>query len=201
MTLGITGSFGSGKTTVARMFKRLGASCIDADRVYHRLIKCKSPTYKKIVSAFGREILKSNKEIERKKLGKIVFSSGQNLKKICQLTHPAIIREIKDEITRWKRSKGRKVIVIDAPLLIEAGLIKMMDKLIVVKANKKNQIARSTKLRKFSRAQALRRIKAQAPLAEKLKLADYIIDNNGTLKQTQKQVKDIWKGIYKDNDK
>lgn len=193
--LGITGSFGCGKTTCARMFRRLGASVISADRIYHRLIKSKGLIYKRIVSAFGPDILKDNRQIDREKLGKIVFSQKHLLKKLSRITHPAIINNIKYELTRLKKAGRAKAIVIDAPLLIESGLTKMIDSLIVVRIDRKNQIKRCKNQRGLSRDEIIKRIKGQLPLSKKIKLADYVIDNNGTLKQTREQIKKIWKNI------
>lgn len=193
LVLGITGSFGSGKTTVARMFKSLGASCLDADKIYHQLIKPGTLVYKRIVSAFGREILVKNKQIDRRRLAKLVFGQDEALKRLSRITHPAIIRKMKLELCRLKRIKGRAIIVIDAPLLIEAGKISMADKLIVVKTSRRNQIARCRKNLRSSRDEIIKRIKVQVPLKKKINLADYVIDNNATLKDTREQVKHIWK--------
>jgi len=203
LILGITGSFGSGKTTCAKMFRESGAYVVDADRIYHRVIKPKSAVYKKIVSVFGKQILKPNGKISRKKLAKIVFAKRKDLQKLCRITHPPIIKEIRSKLLKLKKLKKPKIIVIDAPLLIEAGLTKMTDKLIVVKASKRNQITRAAKHKGLSRSEIIRRIRNQAPLAEKIKLADYVIDNNGTLGQIRKQVRNIWRQIYqsKDNNK
>lgn len=195
--LGITGSFGCGKTSVARMFRKLGASCISADNIYHGLIKPESPLYKKIVSFFGSEILKKNNEIDREKLGRIVFDKNVALKKLTQITHPVIIKRMKTECSKLKRAKANRIIAIDAPLLIEAGLIEMVDKLIVVKISRKTQIARCRKHWGVPGDGVIKRIRTQIPLTEKVELADYVIDNNGTLEQTRKQVKGIWKEIQK----
>lgn len=195
LILGITGSLASGKTAVAGMFARLGAKVIDADKIYHRLIKPASPLYKKIVSVFGEDILRKNKSIDRKKLAGIVFADKEALRKLSQVTHPLIIREIKRRLAQLKKVKGLKAVIIDAPLLIEAGLTGMTDKLIAVKINRKNQIARCKKQRGICTDEVARRSKHQLPLTKKIKLADYVIDNNGTLSQTREQVDEIWKKI------
>lgn len=195
LLVGVTGSFGSGKTAAARMLRGLGASCLDADRIYHQLIRPGTLVYKRIVSVFSRQILKRNRQIDRKKLAKMVFSNKGALKRLSQITHPAVIKEIKLILIKLKKHKKNKVIVIDAPLLIEAGLTGMLDKLIVVNLNKKNQLLRCRKHRQMSDFEIIKRVRSQAPLRKKLKLADFIIDNNGTLKQTQKQVSVIWKKL------
>jgi len=193
--LAITGSFAGGKTTCARMFKKLDASVVDADKIYHQLIRPQRPLYKSIVSVFGREILNKNKQIDRKRLGKIVFNNRRSLKRLSSITHLAVIRKMKSEISRLKKAASGEIIVIDAPLLIEPGLAKMADKLVVVKTSKKKQIKRCKKQWGMSAAEATKRIKLQLPLKEKIRLADYVIDNNGTLQNTRKQVKNIWKQL------
>lgn len=195
IVLGITGSFSTGKTTIASLFRKLGASGIDADRIYHQLIRPPSALHKEIVSAFGAQILKKNKQIDRKKIAKIVFDNKKALGKLIRMSHPAIIRIIQKELFRLKRAKTVKVVVIDAPLLIEAGLIKLVDKLVVVKTSKIKQMARCRKVSNLAESEINKRIKAQLPLQKKAKLADYVIDNDGTIKNTQKQVKQIWKEI------
>ena len=180
---------------MAGMFVSLGAFCLDADRIYHQLIRPGTLVYERIVSVFSRQILKRNRQIDRKKLAKMVFSNKEALKRLSQITHPAVIKEIKLRLIKLKKHKKNKVIVIDAPLLIEAGLTGMLDKLIVVNLNKKNQLVRCRKHRQMSDSEIIKRVRSQAPLRKKLKLADFIIDNNGTLKQTRKQVKAIWKKL------
>ena len=195
LVLGITGSYCCGKTTVAGMFARSGASCINVDTIYYRLIKPRGLLYERIVSAFGRDVLGNNKQIDRKKLAKIVFGENEALKRLCRITHPAIIKRMNVELSRLKRVKRCAVIIIDAPLLIEARLLDVVDKLIVVKASERNQIARCKRQRGASGAEIIKRIRSQAPQAEKIKLADYVINNNGTLRETREQVKNIWKKL------
>ena len=191
LVLGITGSFASGKTTVAKMFKELGVFVIDVDKIYHQLIKPKGPVYKRIVDSFGVAILKKNMEIDRIKLGKMVFGKKELLENLCKITHPAIIKKIEDELYNLNKMKNKNIIAIDAPLLIEAGMDKRVDKLIAVKIKRQLQFLRSKKKRGLHGAELIARIKSQIPLAKKIKLADYIIDNNGSLEQTLKQVKAI----------
>jgi dephospho-CoA kinase len=197
IVLGLTGSFGSGKTTVARMFRALGASVIDADKIYDQLIKPKGPLYKKIISCFGTSLIRPDSALDKKALAGIVFTEDEQLKKLQKITHPVIIREIKQLARKSKRRKQCRVLVIDAPLLIEAGLMPLVDRLIVVKIGQDKQIQRCAKHWKISRRQILQRIKAQIPLVRKKRLADYVIDNSGSLEQTRKQVKEIWNKVKK----
>ena len=195
LILGVTGNYGSGKTTVARMFHNLGAACIDADKIYHQLIKRGTALYRNLVADFGKGILGKYKQINRKKLSKLAFGSTLNLKKLAQITHPGIIAKIKSELARLKKMNTTKVIVIDAPLLIEAGLTNLVNKIIVVMIKPEKQVMRCIRLKNISRREARQRIKNQMPLAKKVKLADFVIDNNGTLKKTKKQVQGFWQKI------
>jgi dephospho-CoA kinase len=197
--LGITGNFGCGKTTVAQMFIHLGAWVIDVDKIYHELIRPKGALYKKIISEFGQEILADNKNIDRKKLGNIVFWKKKALKSLSQITHPLIIKKIRAELSRIMKTKKYRVVIIDAPLLIEADLLNIFDAIIVVKTNQKMQIERCVRQRRMKRADIIQRIRNQIPLAKKVSLADYVIDNNGTLQQTKKQVEDIWRKVINSN--
>jgi len=189
--LGLTGSFGSGKTTVARIFKSLGAKIIDADRIAHQIIKPKSKIYKKIINIFGKKILKKDKTINRRKLGELVFNSSVALKKLNRLMHPEIIGQIKKRLNKIKKG----IVVLDAPLLIEAGIKNLVDKLIVVKIDKDKQILRLKQRYLLDENQILKRIKMQIPQAKKIKIADFVIDNTGTIKNTYRQVKKIMKII------
>ncbi len=177
LILGLTGSFGSGKTTVAGIFKSLGVKVIDADEIAHKIIKPDSQIYKKIINIFGRDILKNNKAIDRYKLGRIVFSDKNLLKKLNQVIHPEIIRTIKHKV---KTSKPG-LIILDAPLLVEAGLVNSVDKLIVVKLDIKKQVERLENKFSLKEEEILNRIKAQLPLRYKVRIADFVIDNSGTI--------------------
>jgi dephospho-CoA kinase len=189
MIIGITGSFGSGKTTVAKMFDRLGAYVIDADKVYHSLIKPRGKCYKKIVRHFGKDILGKHEYIYRKKLSRIVFEDKSKLKLLNDITHPEIIKEIK----RIVKSKKEKVVIVDAPLLIESGFYKEVDKIILVANEKEEQVKRAREARGISAKEALKRIRMQMPFNKKLAFADFIIDNSGSKTKTLTQVKEIWK--------
>ncbi len=197
--VGITGSFGTGKTTVTKFFKRLGARVIDADKIACRILATGTLVYKNIISNFGKEVLKKGlAQIDRHKLAKIVFQNRKFLKKLNCITHPVIIKEIKREIRVIKKSNPRAIIVVDAPLLIEAGLLSLVDKLVVVSANKKIQIFRVKMHKGFSQNDIEARIKAQLPLREKIKSADFVVDNNGSLTYTKKQVREIWEALKKE---
>jgi len=187
IVLGITGSFGSGKTTVAKIFGSWGAKIIDADGIAHRIINSDTKIYKRIVSAFGEVILKKDKKIDRDKLAKLVFNNKHFLKILNNVTHPAIIRNIQKEIKR----SAEKIVVLDVPLLIETGLKKIVDKLLVVKISRRQQLKRIQDKTSLTKREILKRIGTQIPLSHKVRLADFVIDNSGTVKKTRKQAEQI----------
>ena len=192
MVIGITGSFGSGKTEVAKMFASLGARVINADQVCHLLIRPRTSVYKKIIRHFGKEMLTRDKSIDRKKLGEIVFKEKSKLDLLNKLIHPRAIKEIQRIIRREKRSG---VIIVDAPLLVETKFYKRLDRLIVVKMRKDKQVRRIIRAKGMAKGETLDIIEKQSPLKKKLALADFIIDNNGSKKATLTQVRKIWKTL------
>ena len=191
MKLGITGVFGSGKTTVAKLIAKHGYKHINADEVGHKLLNKKS-IKEKIIKKFGKKILTNNR-INRAKLKRIVFNHHNKLVKLNKIIHPSIIKEIKSII---KNSKNKKIIV-DGALLIEAKCQNLFDKLIVVKINKKEQLRRALKKKKYTKQEMYNIISSQLPQKEKLKYADIIVDNSGSLEKTKKQVDRILRKLNK----
>jgi dephospho-CoA kinase len=192
LILGVTGSFGSGKSKVARMLSTYGARVIDADIIAHRVSRPGSKIYRKLINAFGCAVLQQNKNIDRRRLASLVFNNKELLRVLNDLIHPEVIRIIKERI----KTAREKLIVLDAPLLIEAGLAGLVDKLIVVKVKRDIQIARVRKKMHLSEADILKRIRHQIPLREKIRLADFIIDNSGSIARTKEQVGEIWNRIH-----
>jgi dephospho-CoA kinase len=189
--LGLTGSFGSGKSTVARLFRRHKVQVIDADKIARTLLKPGSPLYKRIVEFFGKDILLANGWINRRELADIIFSDRVLLKRLNRVVHPAVIRMIRERI----RLSSSNFILIDAPLLIEAGLAALVDELIVVRINKEEQLRRLRRKTHLDRADILKRINAQLPQKTKLRWADFIIDNSGSKAKTRRQVEKVWKEV------
>jgi len=189
MIIAITGGIGTGKSTVAKMFAELGAKIIDADRIARRVMAPGSRVRSRIKKKFGTT--------DRKRLSEIVFSDKKALKALCAITHPAIIAEIKNEARKIRYRDKKAIIALDAPLLFEAKQGHLADKTIVVVAKRENQIKRAVKNLKISRQEAQRRIRSQMPLAKKKKLADFVIDNNGSLREAKRQVKKIWMEVTK----
>jgi len=181
MIIGITGSFGSGKTTVSLMFKRYGFKIINADKIYHNNFYKNKQLKNKIKKEFGT--------LDRTKLKNIVFNDHKKLQKLNEITHPIIIKEIRSKIKKLKNNK----IVVDVPLLFEAKLDNMFDKIVVVKCDKKELIKRILKKNKYSKKEIMQIIKYQMSLKEKIKKADIIISNDKALRETELQIKDIIK--------
>lgn len=193
LILGITGSFGSGKTTVAKIFASFGAKVIDADKIAHRLIRRRSLSYKKICKIFGDVILKRNKAIDRKKLAAVAFNDSRLLKKLNLIIHPEVIIMIKNKAACFKSG----IIVLDVPLLIESGLNTIVDKLIVVRVKKSLQIKRVQAKNRLNKDEIFKRLSFQMPINKKAGFADFIIDNSGTINQTRRKVWKIRRLLWK----
>ena len=190
--VGLTGGFGSGKSFVAFLFKRLGAKVIDADKLGHKALKKGSAAYKMVVAAFGKKILNPGLSINRKALAGIVFVNRKNLVKLNSIVHPKIIGDI---IKRIQRAAKSEVLIVDAPLICETNIAGLMNVLIVVKASKKNQIERCSKRFSMRKKDVCERMAYQMPFNRKIRMADYIVDNNGTKEDTRKQIRNIWQEL------
>lgn len=228
MIIGVTGSFGTGKTTVANLFGKHGFEVINADELYHGIYEKDKALRNKIFREFGT--------LDRSKIKKIVFSDYKKLKRLNEITHPLIIQEIKKRAAsiikkqKDKNEKNKQIIangdirnklmaniknnetiknkinkkmidekieksdakiVLDVPLLIESNMQDMVDKIIVVKCDEKAQIQRLLKKKKYSEKDIRQIIKSQTPLKEKIKYADFVVDNSGAIEKTRKQVESI----------
>jgi dephospho-CoA kinase len=184
--VGVTGGFCTGKTTVTDLFAEKGARRIDADGIAHRLLADDEDIRQKVVGLFGEGILEKG-IIDRKKIAKEVFFDKDKLDALSGVLHPPIIQRIKEEIA----SHEEGVVVIDAPLLIEANLMDLVDTVVVVKAGRRIQIQRAIS-RGFSEKEALNIIEKQMPVSEKEKFADFVIDNSGDISITKEGVDRIW---------
>lgn len=199
IVIGLTGNLGAGKTTVAKMFQKLGARILNADQMAHELISPRGACFKEVVRSFGEEIL-TNGKIDRQKLARIVFNDSKKIARLNKIIHPKVIQQISEEISRERKLKRHAaLIIVEAALLIESGLHKFVDEIIVVKTNHRLQLARILKQRGISKQEALKRLKMQMAFKEKMKYANVVIDNRGRLSQTQKQVEDIWQRIIQRN--
>lgn len=191
--MGLTGGFGSGKSTVAALLRAPFVRIIDADAIARQLLVPGSTVYERLVRAFGGDILGPAGRIDRARLAERAFSCPGALLKLNRLMHPEIISVIKRQI----RGAGKKIVILDAPLLIEAGLHRITDLLIVVTADLETQVTRLMRTRRLTRSQIMKRIKSQMPLARKVRLADFVIDNSGSRKDTKAQVAQIRRLLWR----
>lgn len=191
----ITGGFSTGKTTVANIFEELGAEVIDSDKLAHDIYSPNKPAWNKIVKYFGKSILCKNKKIDRSKLADIVFKNKENIKKLNSIVHPYVEKELKSIINKYKKNKKNKILIIEVPLLFEAGMREMFDKIIVVSCGAEEQYMRIKKKYKKNDKEISQRIKSQWDLSKKEGLADYIIDNNGTKRDTKRQIIRIFNSL------
>ncbi len=195
MVIGITGGLASGKSLVTGEFKRLGAMVVDADIISRQVSAKDGEACADIVQEFGQTILKEDGSIDRKALGGIVFSDKDKLKKLNSITHPRIIKRLRDEVQRLKTESPDAVIAVDAALLIETGLNREMDAVIVVYADEDRRIQRSVKRDNITEADARQRSGAQMNLSEKAAMADFVIENNGTMEETRTKARDVFEGL------
>jgi dephospho-CoA kinase len=195
--IGLTGNIATGKSLVGRMLGELGAHVIDADALVRELQRKGTPVYDSIVAEFGPDILRSDGEIDRARLGSLVFSDPDALRRLEAIVHPAVGAELKSQISNLNspKTETRIVIVIEAIKLIEAGLHKQCNSLWVVTSRPEAQRKRLMRTRGLSQADAKLRIEAQPPQSDKAALADVLIENNGTFAALRSQVKHYWDAI------
>lgn len=199
IVIGLTGGIACGKSTVAKILKRLGAVIIDADREAKRLLNPNSPTWRKLVKEFGPEIINPDQSINRRRLGNMVFGDAQLLAKLNAITHPGVLEKISDKIQRFKTENHWPAIVVDAPLLYEVGAEKLVDVVWVVTVGRQTQIDRLMNRDKVDYNQAIQRIEAQMPLAEKEARADAVISNAGTRREGRETVIKLWNDYVEKN--
>jgi dephospho-CoA kinase len=190
--IGLTGGVGTGKSAIAKMFKRCGAVVIDADALARKVVTPGKPAWRKIVRRFGTSVLNRDKTIDRHALGHIVFHDRTKLRLLERIIHPQVARE-QVRLTNAIARKHRKAVVIyEVPLLFEAGVDKRVDKVVVVTADRETQIARLKQRNGLSRAEALRRIKSQLPLAMKVRHADIVLNGTCSRASLGRQVRALY---------
>lgn len=186
--LGLTGGIASGKTTVSNYFKKLKVDVVDADEIAHEIMRAGQPVVGEIAAYFGEEILLENGEINRERLGKIVFESDEKREKLNQIVQKKIRKKIKEERDKLL---DKELIVLDIPLLYEQSYEDLVDQVMVVSvketAQKKRLMDRNSQL---TEEDAMNRIASQMSLKEKVRKADIVIDNNGSIENTMEQVRD-----------
>jgi len=187
----VTGNLGSGKSAVCRILAKLGASIVDADELAHESYQPHSQAWQELINTFGEDIVKADEEIDRQKLGQIVFSQPDALAKLNQIVHPRAYRMAQEKIEDYRR-QGAKAIVVEATLLIEAGWTDLVDKVWLVVTPEDVAIQRLTQHKGITKAQILARLRAQMPAEEKMKYADEVIYNDGSLNQLEAKVTELW---------
>jgi dephospho-CoA kinase len=190
LVIGLTGGIASGKSTVSTMFKEMNITVIDADVEARLAVEKGEPAYLKIIAEFGQEILQPNEEIDRAKLGSIIFHQAEKRQLLNEIVHPEVRRRMKNKIEQAKQNK-EEIVVLDIPLLFESKLTYMVDKTLLVYVDRNIQLHRLMDRNSLTYEDAEARIQSQMPLKEKVSLADSVINNNGSLLDTRKQLNDI----------
>lgn len=197
--IGLTGGIASGKSTVSGMLAGLGAAIIDADRLTREVQSPGSEGLREIEEAFGGEVILPDGSLNRRRLGQIIFHDKDSLELLDSIVHPRVIertREILRQMQTAAKEDGRvHIAVVDAPLLLEAGVDKIVDEVWVVALPREEQAKRLMRREGYSRDEALSRIDSQMPLEEKEKRAEHIIDNRGTVLETREQVFTLWQSL------
>lgn len=191
MIVGLTGSLGTGKSTVTNFFTELGAYIIDWDELAKEVTCPHSKAWEKIVAYFGKDILNDDITINRRQLAELVFSNREMLVRLNQIVHPEVFKEDERITNEIKKRDPHALIIKDIPLLFEVAAPIDADKIIVVSASEQTQLKRLEK-KGMSRDAAQNRIKSQLPLEEKIKAADFVINNDGSLEATKRQVEEIY---------
>ena len=194
MVIGLTGGIASGKSTVSAKLKELGAAVIDADILAREVVSKGEIAYNRIVQCFGEGILLPSGQINRKRLGGIVFSDKEKLSLLNSITHPEIVNKVQDRIRELKAA-GIKVIVVDAAILIEMGLHKYVDSVWVVTVERETQIKRLIERDKFDYKESENRVNSQFTNEVRRKYADVIIDNNKSIEEVGKRLEELWNNI------
>ncbi len=195
--VGITGGIACGKTTVSELLAEKGAMPINADAIGHELLKADSPVMDELIDAFGAEILEPTGDVSRQKLGRIVFQDSTARERLNSILHPLIIQRSRGQARELVTADPACIVLLDAPLLIEAGASDTVDVIIVVTASAATQRRRILERgivqgRPLTETEAQARIDAQMPLAEKVKYADVVIENEGTFETLQEEVDKVW---------
>ena len=195
--IGLTGGVATGKSTVANMFKRCGAVVIDADEIARDIVAPGKPAWRQIVKTFGKAVLRHDRTIDRHALGAIVFRHMAKRRALERIIHPRVAREQMRLTREAARNNPKAIVIYDVPLLFEAGIDKRVDKIVVVTADRKTQIARLRKRNKLSRAEAIRRITSQMPLTKKEKRADYVLDGTRPREVLRAQTRHLYRELQR----
>ena len=193
--VGLTGGLATGKSTVAALFKRCGAYVVDADVLARQVVAPGTAGWRAVVTAFGKGVLNSDRTINRQTLGSIIFRHPAKRRQLERIIHPRVSREQARLTKQAAAENPRAVVLYDVPLLFEAGLEKVADKVVVVAADRETQIARLRERNGLSRSEAVRRIRSQMPLRKKIRRADYVLDGTLARAKLLTQVKQLYRDL------
>ena len=192
--IGLTGGIATGKSTVATFFREQNIPVIDADVIAKEVVEPGQHAYNQIIKTFGEVILQKNGMIDRKKLGKLVFSDDVKRKKLNDIVHPQVRTKMIAQRDAFIRVK-EEVIILDIPLLFESDLVDLVDRVVVVYVDSDTQLERLVHRDQLSKEDALNRIQSQIPIEDKKNLADKVIDNTGSIEYTKKQCMELIKQL------
>ena len=195
--IGLTGGIGSGKSTVSQFLAELGAVILDADKVGHEALKPDTKIWHKVVAAFGRQILTPTGNIDRKKLGEIVFGNHESLSRLNQIMHPRMHDMVKAQLEEYHRQRTR-VVVLEAPLLLEASWTPLVDEVWVTTAPKATVLKRLEERIGMSQVESLTRIRSQLSSGERVKHADVVINTDCDLDELKSRVKELWQRLNRE---
>lgn len=197
LLIGLTGGIASGKSTVAHMLEEMGSHVIDFDMLARRVVEPGRPAWKKIVDYFGRDILQGSGEIDRKRLSRIIFGNSEKRKRLEGFTHPFIADEFKGHVDEIASSDPDAIINAVVPMLFEAGMQALFHKVVVVYIPREEQIKRLIERDGISEGDAANILNAQMHIDEKIRQADFIINNENSIEETKRQVHDLWNTLRK----
>ena len=195
--IGLTGGIGSGKSTVSQFLAELGAVILNADAVGHEAFKPDTEIWHKVVAAFGQQILTPTGNIDRKKRGEIVFGNPESLSRLNQIMHPRMYDMVKAQLEEY-RQQGTRVVVLEAPLLLEAGWTPLVDEIWVTTAPKATVLKRLKERSGMSQTESLTRIRSQLSSGERVKHADVVINTDCSLDELKVKVKELWQRLNRE---
>jgi dephospho-CoA kinase len=195
LNVGLTGGIASGKSTVAKMFAKHGAHLIDFDVLAHEVQEPEKPAWREVVNHFGKEILQPDKKIDRIKLGNIVFADKKKLIELDKIVHPFVYQEWHLLLEKIGKKEKHAIVLSDIPLLFEGDMQRLFDLTILVLIVPEEQVRRLMTRNGISKGEAEKRLKSQMPISEKIALADILIDNDGSIPETEKKVGQLWREL------
>jgi len=195
LLIGVTGGVSSGKTIVTDMLRELGSPIIDYDLIARQVVEPGKPAWKEIVDYFGRQVLQEDDNLDRKKLSKIIFQDIEKRKKLEAVTHPRIHEQFVNQLNVLSKKDPGAIIQVVIPLMIEQNLQHMFHRILLVYVPEEKQIERLVKRDKISEEEARNILNAQLPIDEKVGYADFVINNEGPLAETRKQVEELWQKL------